>query len=222
MVQKIKNKKQPNEIILDNGKIEKWIDLKDYEGLYQISNTGKFWSIKSGKFLKIFIHKKYQNINITDNTGKRRQWSVSRLVALHFNENIKNDSTKVINHIDHNKLNNNINNLESITYSENSIAYYKFKGNEIIQYDLKMNFIKEWKDSNEIIEYYKKQKFVKVSLLSAISKKISYKGYRWDYKVNRTKKKHTKIYNIELFQDEEFKNIGIYKGHDLSKYRCST
>jgi len=75
MVKKIQ--KQPDEIILDDGKIEKWTDLKDYEGLYQISNIGKFWSLKTGKFLKIFIHKNYQNVNITNNKGKRRQWSVS-------------------------------------------------------------------------------------------------------------------------------------------------
>jgi len=159
MVKKIQ--KQPDEIILDDGKIEKWTDLKDYEGLYQISNIGKFWSLKTGKFLKIFIHKNYQNVNITNNKGKRRQWSVSRLVALHFKENIMDEPTKVINHIDNNKLNNNIDNLESITYSENSKAYYKFKGNQIIQYDLKMNFIKEWKVLMKLLNIIKNKNLLK-------------------------------------------------------------
>lgn len=208
--------KQPNQIILENGKIENWLDIKGYEGKYQVSDNGRIWSIISNKYLTPIQLKNYRNIRLLKD-NKTKTFGLNKLVLSHF-KNIDLNNL-VANHIDHDKNNNNINNLEPLTHSENTLAYYKFKGNEIIQYSRDKKIIKEWVDINDIIKENKD--YVKVSILGAISKKITYKGFYWNYKVDRSKKKHSKIYNTELFKDEEFLPINNYKGYDLSNYWCS-
>ena len=55
--------------------------------------------------------------------GKKKQFYVHRLIATHFIENPKN--LPQINHIDGNKLNNSIDNLEWVTVQDNTIHAYK-------------------------------------------------------------------------------------------------
>ena len=110
--------------------LEIWKDVKDYEGLYQVSNLGNVKSLdrivetkNRGSYLrKGKIQKKsvnsfgYETVGFTVN-GKTKIYRVHRLVALSFIENLENKPQ--INHIDGNKTNNNVNNLEWCTPSEN-------------------------------------------------------------------------------------------------------
>ena len=56
-------------------------------------------------------------------TNKRKDYRLHRLVAEYFIDNPNN--YKVINHIDGNKQNNNVNNLEWCTYSRNTSHAYE-------------------------------------------------------------------------------------------------
>ena len=101
---------------------EVWKDIQGYEGLYKISNFGNIKS-KSGIFKKQFISfKGYLRIKLSNN-GEYKSYTVSRLVATAFIPNPENKPE--VNHIDGNKLNNNISNLEWTTKSENAIHAFK-------------------------------------------------------------------------------------------------
>lgn len=89
---------------------EIWKDIKEYEGLYQISNTGKVRSFLTNKLLKLAINHKGYKVTYLYKNGKRKTISVHRLVAINFILNPHNYPQ--VNHIDGNKQNNNMDNLE--------------------------------------------------------------------------------------------------------------
>jgi hypothetical protein len=110
-----------------------WKDIKGYEGLYMISNTGLVKSLAreihtysaTGKpFVrksKEFILGKckdaygYHRARLFNN-GKSEWFKVHRLVAHHF----IGESDLAINHKDMNKENNHVDNLEYTTLAENN------------------------------------------------------------------------------------------------------
>lgn len=115
-----------------NTKYEYWIDLKNYEGYYKISNLGRLKSVDryqfckknnsnsliTGKVLK-FTKNKYGYYKTTICKEKvRSQVLIHRLVLNSFcEEPIKN---KVVNHINGCRLDNSVSNLEWVSFRENS------------------------------------------------------------------------------------------------------
>ena len=94
--------------------MEVWKDIQGYEGLYQISNTGKVK--RNNKILKFSIAKGYEHICLYKN-NKYKPFSVHRLVAEAFIPNPENKPQ--IDHIDGNPLNNKVDNLRWATAKEN-------------------------------------------------------------------------------------------------------
>lgn len=98
---------------------EVWRDIKDYEGLYQISSLGRVKSFK-GKTSKIMIgntnNRGYYLVGLRKD-GKRKMFLRHRLVAQAFIPNPNN--LPQVNHIDGNKSNNTLKNLEWVNQSEN-------------------------------------------------------------------------------------------------------
>lgn len=89
--------------------METWKDIKGYENLYQVSDLGNVKNIKTGRILKQKIDNGYYRIGFSFN-GKVKMFRVHRLVAEAFLPNPKN--YKIVNHIDRNRKNNNVSNLE--------------------------------------------------------------------------------------------------------------
>ena len=136
-----------------------WKPIKEYELLYEISNTGKVRS--KIKELKQLLVGKYYVVSLCKN-GKSKQYYVHRLVAQHFLDNL--DNLPQVNHKDENTYNNNVNNLEwcngkyncnygkrnSIISNKNSSPRFNFK--KVAQYDKQNNLIKQY---DNIYEAYK-------------------------------------------------------------------
>jgi hypothetical protein len=89
----------------------------DYEGHYSVTEDGKVWSHKSNKFLKPILCNNYFSVNLCKPGKKIKLKRVHRIVAEAYLENPENKPQ--INHIDANKLNNAVSNLEWVTVSEN-------------------------------------------------------------------------------------------------------
>lgn len=111
---------------------EIWKDIKDYEG-YQVSNKGRIRTHNKKTYTKIHgeRHWKDRILHYKGNTyktgyrvdlwknGKNKTFLVARLVAFTFyNENINNHKLTV-DHIDGNRFNNNLENLELVSLKEN-------------------------------------------------------------------------------------------------------
>lgn len=114
---------------------ELWKPIKGYEGLYQVSSKGRIRSLKRTKKNKwggiIQVKERvlangisgqgYINVLLYNN-GNRRTYKAHRLVAEAFISNP--DNKPHVNHIDGNKENNSIENLEWCTIKENNIHAY--------------------------------------------------------------------------------------------------
>ena len=98
---------------------EVWKDILGYEGLYQISSLGRVKSFHRNKPLILSLKKTslgYLDVTLSKN-GVKKSFRVNRLVAIAFIPNLENKPQ--VNHIDENKLNNKVSNLEWVTSKEN-------------------------------------------------------------------------------------------------------
>lgn len=108
---------------------EIWKPIKGFEKQYLVSNMGRIKSLNYNrqrihKCLIPFknakdINKAYYLVNFYDDNRKRKNFTVHKLVALHFVEYPKDGKTYEVNHIDGNKHNNKASNLEWVTAKEN-------------------------------------------------------------------------------------------------------
>lgn len=158
--------------------IEMWKDIDGFVGIYQISNFGRVKSlsrkIKNGrnsffiskeKFLKFRKNKKgYLQVNLSKD-GKDYFKGLHQIVADNFID--KEDSSYEVNHIDGDKTNNCLNNLEWVSHKDNMIHAVKhgllkydkeillrnneLKRKRVSQYDKSMNFIRTYSSINEAI-----------------------------------------------------------------------
>lgn len=121
---------------------EVWKDIKGYEGIYQVSNLGRVRSLDreitypngkiglyKGKIIKLKMSKYGYIVFHFSVDNKKKALSVHRLVAQAFIPNPENK--KCVNHLDCNRTNNKVSNLEWCTHQENvqySIKCGTFKG----------------------------------------------------------------------------------------------
>lgn len=116
-----------------------WLPIKNYEGLYEVSNTGLvrsldrnikgkdgIWYPFKGKIKQPMLNKKvpYLQVSLYKNNVEEHFY-VHRLVANAFIPNPKN--LPEVNHRDGNKQNNSVDNLEWVTSQENKIHAIKTK-----------------------------------------------------------------------------------------------
>lgn len=141
---------------------EIWRDIKDYEGLYQVSNLGRVKNLITGKILKQILQKTGYFSVILCKNGIKTLYLIHRLVAEAFIPNPENKPC--IDHINRVRNDNRIENLHWVTHKENMNnpltkqflsenkkgKYFGRYGSEhqysksVLQYDKEGNFIKEW------------------------------------------------------------------------------
>jgi len=148
--------------------IWKQVIIKDkYTTNYYVSSLGRFKNSK-GIIMKDYKPHHTGYIYVRVNNDK---YALHRLIAFTFLENPENKA--YVNHIDGNKTNNSLVNIEWNTPNENSLHSHKTglnKGNKrkIIQFDLELNKIQEF---NSIIEASKILNIGKTSIKAVLYKK---------------------------------------------------
>lgn len=126
-------------------------DIPGWEDRYQVSNLGRVWSKVTNKFLTLFKEKHgYIRVCLTLN-GNDKKYLVHRLVASAF---IKNKSNKrCVNHINSNRTDNSVKNLEWCTHSENLKHGFKY-GNADLKGSKHNNSITNEEDVIKIRKLY--------------------------------------------------------------------
>lgn len=171
--------------------IEIWKDIPDYEGYYQVSNLGNVKSInhydkqnrlRKEKILKPIINHDYLIVNLSKN-GKTKYKRIHRLVLSAF----IGKSNLQVDHINCNKKDNRIENLEYVTAKENTKRAWDNglssspNNRKVKQFDKNGIFIKEWNNITQFLKQNNKNiKSGNIHNCCSGRSKTAY-GYIWRY-----------------------------------------
>lgn len=159
------------------------------ETMYSVSDTGEVRNDKTNYILKKLISSRgYYTIRLSVNKKCSCTKQVHRLVCNAFLPNIYNKP--FVNHIDGNKLNNNIKNLEWCTHQENIIHAIK---TGLIKTELDLNVIEK------INEDLQKK--------NLSQRQIAKKYNTSETMISRIKKNKSYFYNINNITEEVVKSI---------------
>jgi len=92
-------------------------DLIGFEGLYKINRNGEIFSYKRNKILSQHLDRGYLRVNLTINKNQSTP-RIHRLLAIQYIPNPNNLSE--VDHIDRNKINNNLENLRWVSHTTNA------------------------------------------------------------------------------------------------------
>ena len=172
-------------------------EIAGYEGLYEVSNLGNVRSLNYNhtgqtRILKSGKHKLGYLLVVLCKDGEMKTHKVHRLVATAFIENPYN--LPEVNHIDENKTNNRVENLEwchhkyNMTYGTRTERSVKARINnpkfskKPIQLTLDYIFVKEWESTKECGRNGFNQGNVSMCCLNKYGLQGNvYKGFRWMY-----------------------------------------
>lgn len=186
--------------------LEEWKQIDGYEN-YEVSNIGRVRSkdrivyrknvktLLKGKILKQFTGGGYMRVALYQGDRKsRKQFAVHRLVASAFVKNPNPTELIFVNHKDENKFNNVSSNLEWCTCEYNANygtsierrvkhqdweAIADKQSKIVLQYDLDMNLLKEWKSTAEC----GRNGYNSASVSKCCNGHLkTYKKYIWRYK----------------------------------------
>lgn len=183
-----------------------WKQIKGFEGLYEISDTGQVKSLGAGnstdsrtkvvRILKTRIKKSgYEHVKLCKN-GKNYHLTIHRLVALAFIDNPQN--YREVNHIDGVKGNNHKGNLEWVSSSYNQKHAFKLglqvpirgennkQSLKILQYDLNGVLLKEWESIKQVLREKGYNTFGIIKCCKNLPRYKTAYGFKWQYKNERT------------------------------------
>ena len=160
--------------------VETFVKIEGFEK-YEVSNLGKVRNIKSGRMLKPHLnHNGYLKHHLYRH-DKQKELFLHRILATAF---IDNPGKKPqVNHIDENKLNNDLSNLEWCTVRENAIHGTRVKrvaeklSQKVIQLDLNDNILNVFKSMRQA----ERETGIDATSISACcnGKRKSAGGYKW-------------------------------------------
>ena len=178
---------------------------------YKITQSGKIWSYYSNKFLATRIHNGYHTIALA-----KTDYSIHKLVAITFIPNP--NQYEIINHIDEDKLNNHVSNLEWTTQKDNIRKCSKDTSHpqEIIQLDLNGNQIAIHKSILDAANAVNRNKSSISSVLRGKSKMSA--GFVWKYK---DKTQEIQI-DIDLSNSKLIQNYDNYRIFSDSRIYSTT
>ena len=175
---------------------QQWTAIKNYGGLYEISNQGNVRSLDrnvienntnkkrsiKGIDLSIANSKRGYRVVVLCKGGKEKMRNVHQLVAEAFLLNL--DSKPCINHKDFNRLNNYVDNIEWCTYAENNKHSIEIgnKGRNVNQLD----------EYDEVIAIFNsiKEAEIKTDIAAQNIGKVckgereKAGGYKWEYSID--------------------------------------
>ena len=177
--------------------------IPGYEGFYEASNLGNVRSVDRtddfGRFYKGKIrkpstdHKGYKQIVLFKN-GKGTNYKIYRLVWMAFNGEIP--AGLQVNHIDEDKSNNRLNNLNLMTQTQNinwgngnyrrsaSQINHPSKSKQVIAFDTDGNLAFEFPSTMEA----ERNGFCSSKITACCrGRRPHHKGYKWRYKENDEK-----------------------------------
>lgn len=164
---------------------EEWRDIAGFEGYYQISNLGRVKSLKRGRCskekLRVFAKAPNGYFRMVLSVGNvRKTISAHRAVAEAFIPNPMGFET--VNHIDFDKSNNSVGNLEWVSVQDNighACQHGKHYRKQVVQCDLQGNPIKVWESAYKV-----EQKLGYFSTLISRccrGKQKTHKGFIWKF-----------------------------------------
>jgi hypothetical protein len=114
-------------------RIEIWKDVLDFEDRYSISSLGRLFSKYKNKMLSPNLDKDgYKYITLYSGKGYNKFYRISRLVAINFIPNP--DNLPQVNHKNHIKDDNSVDNLEWCQDYENQRKRSEFRGGKTSNY----------------------------------------------------------------------------------------
>lgn len=158
---------------------EQWKPIDGFPN-YQVSNRGRVMNLETGKVLKNRSNNHgYPYVALPKGDGKSKNMLVHRLVAEAFIPNPLNLSQ--VNHIDENKRNNNVSNLDWVTASQNMRHSAHQMSCKINQLTLDGELINTW-DSSMQIE--RELGFNQGNIIKCCKRYKNYShvgGFKWEY-----------------------------------------
>ncbi|MFE8697956.1 HNH endonuclease [Cytobacillus sp. FJAT-53684] len=167
-------------------------EINGYEGFYSINEQGVIRNVRTGKIKKHTLQNSgYMSVSLYKN-GHRKTFLVHRLIAETFLPNPNN--LKTVNHIDGNKINNDLSNLEWASHSENHLHAYRelgrktwleglygasnFNSKSVIMFSKNGEFLAEY---GALREAERKTGVRENNIRRAIKYKGTAGGYVWKY-----------------------------------------
>lgn len=196
--------------------IWKNVTISPYSDYYMVSNLGNVKNISSNRILKQSKTKDGYLMVVMCVNGKTKTLTVHRLVAMSFIENPNN--LPQVNHIDGNKKNNNVSNIEWCTAKQNmhhavkSGLFEKRTGiRPVYQFSLDGKFIKKWESGMEASHYLGKKE---QSIYKCCNNVMhSAHGFYWSYSPK---------FNRKLSNKEWYHNNGVIQydlnGNELKRF----
>ena len=119
--------------------VENWKAIPGYENLYEASDQGRIRSFH-GKCADGYVFtnransRGYYTVSLSKN-GIKKQYLVHQLIAMTFLDHVPNGCTIVVDHINDNKLDNRLSNIQLLNHFVNIAKSKKFIMSQGFYYD---------------------------------------------------------------------------------------